>query len=116
MVVYGSSLHLAGIAASLKVDQSLEVVCVDPQFPNPRQSLSELNPAAITFDLSDPSASMDVTLLRKMPGVLLIGIDPASVEILVLSGRQKQALSVSDLVHVIHQNSQVQPLERRNKP
>ena len=60
-------------------------------------------PAAIVFDLSDPSASMDVTLLRHKPGVQLIGVDPGSDEILVLSGRPQQALSVADLVHVIQQ-------------
>lgn len=103
VVVYGNSLHMAGIAASLKANQSLEVVCVDTHSPTARQTLTELNPAAIAFDLSDPPASLDVTLLRQKPGMQLIGIDPASDEILVLSGYQQQALSVSDLVHVIQQ-------------
>ena len=103
VVVYGSSLSMAGIAASLKANQSLEVVCVDPHSPTARQTLSELNPAAIAFDLSDPPASLDVTLLCEKPGVLLIGVDPASDEILVLSGRLQRALSVSHLVHVIQQ-------------
>ena len=114
VVVYGSSLHIAGIAASLKADQSLEVVCVDPHSTTALQSLSELNPAAIAIDLSEPPASVDVTLLRQKPGVLLIGVDPESDEILVLSGRSQQALSVSDLVHVIQQkSSSFEPLERR---
>ena len=89
---------MAGITTSLKEDQSLEVVCVDPHSPTARQSLCELNPAVIAFDLSDPSTSVDLTLLREKPGVLLIGVDPESDEILVLSGRLKQALSVPDLV------------------
>src|SRR5512139_1959649 len=93
VVVYGSSIHMAGIAISLKADQSLEVVCVDPHSPTARQSLCELNPAVIAFDLSDPSTSVDVSLLREKPGVLLIGVDPASDEILVLSGRTQRALS-----------------------
>lgn len=114
VVVYGSSLHMAGIAASLKVDQSLEVVCVDPHSPTARQSLSELDPAVITFDLSDPSTSVDVSLLREKPGVLLIGVDPASDDILVLSGCPQQALSVSDLVHIIRQKqSSLEPFKRR---
>ena len=103
VIVYGSSLHMAGIAASLKADQSLEVVCVDPRSPTARQSLGELNPAAIAFDLSDPPASVDVALLYEQPGLLLIGVNPNSNELLVLSGRPQQALSVSDLVHVIQQ-------------
>ncbi len=103
VIVYGSSLQMAGIAASLKTDQDLDVVRVDPHSSAARQSLQELNPAAIAFDLSNPPAWLDVTLLRQKPGVLLIGVDPESDEILVLSGRPQQALSVSDLVHVIQQ-------------
>ena len=103
VVVYGSFLHMAGITTSLKEDQSLEVVCVNPRSPTAQQSLSELDPAVLVFDLSDPPASVDPTLLRQTSGVLLIGVDPESDEILVLSGHPKQARSVSDLVHVIQQ-------------
>jgi hypothetical protein len=94
---------MAGITTSLKEDQSLEVVCINPRSPTAQQSINELNPAAIAFDLSDPSIGVDVTLLSRMPGIVLIGVDPESDEILVLSGRPKQAQSVSDLVHVIQQ-------------
>ncbi len=101
VVVYGSSLHMAGIAVSLKADPSLEVVYVDPHAPNARQSLSELSPAAIAFDLIDPPASLDVALLHEQPGLLLIGVDPNSNELLVLSSQQKQAVAVADLLKVI---------------
>ncbi len=103
VVVYGSSLQLAGIAVSLKADQSLEVVCVDPHDPMARQSLSELSPAAIAFDLTDPPSSLDAALMYKQPSLLLIGVDPSSNELLILSGRPQQAMSVSDLVAVIGQ-------------
>ena len=103
VVVYGSSLHMAVVAASLKADQSLEVVCVDPHSPADRQSLRELSPAAIAFDLSDPSTSVDVSLLREKPGVLLVGIDSTSDEILLLSGCSRRVPSVSDLANVIQQ-------------
>ena len=103
VVVYGNSLHMAGIAASLKANQSLEVVCVDPHSPTARQTLSELNPAVIVFDLCDPPACLELTLLCEKPGVLLIGVDPARDEILVLSGRLQKALSVSHLEHIIQQ-------------
>lgn len=103
VVVYGSTLPMAGVAASLKTNQSLEVVCVDSHASTLRQSLGDLDPDTIVFDLSDPSASMDVTLLRHKTGVQLIGVDPGSDDILVLSGRPQQALSVAELVHVIQQ-------------
>jgi hypothetical protein len=102
VVVFGSSLNMAGIAASLKKDASLDIVCVDSHAPNARERLRDLLPAAIAFDLSDSSMNLDISLLQKKPGLLLIGVDPSSNEMLVLSSYLAQALSVKDLVEVIY--------------
>jgi len=103
VAVYGNSLNMAGIVASLKADTTLEVLYVNPDAPNARQSLDENDLAAIVFDLSDPVLRLDVTLLRDRPGLLLIGVDPSRDEMLVLSSHPAQALSMADLVRVIHQ-------------
>ena len=106
VVVYGSSLNVATVAASLNADQGLEVICVDPNSPTIRQYLRELNPAVIAFDLNDPPQSMEDILLRERPEVLLIGVDTTNDEILVLSSRPQQAHSASDLIGVIQEYSQ----------
>jgi len=103
VAVYGTSLNMAGIVASLKADTTLEVLCVNLDSPNARQSLDENDVVAIVFDLSDPPLLLDVTLLRDRPGLLLIGVDPSRDEMLVLSSHPEQALSMADLVSVIHQ-------------
>jgi hypothetical protein len=103
VVVYGNSLNMAGIVASLKADTTLEVLCVNLNSPNARQCLDENDLAAIVFDLSDPHLRLDVTLLRDRPGLLLIGVDSSSEEMLVLSSQPAKALSMADLVSVIHQ-------------
>ena len=103
VAVYGNSLNMAGIVASLKADTTLEVLCVNLDSPNARQSLDENDLAAIVFDLSDLPRRLDVTLLRDRPGLLLIGVDPSRDEMLVLSSHPAQALSMADLVSVIHQ-------------
>lgn len=113
VVVYGSSLNMATVTASLNADQSLEVICVDPRSPTAPQYLRELNPAVIAFDLNDPPQTMEAILLRKRPEVLLIGVDPTNDEILVLSSRQQQARSASDLIGVIQGYSQ--SVQRRCK-
>jgi hypothetical protein len=105
VVVYGNSLNMAGIAASLKADLGLEVVRVDPHLPSARQCLSDLHPTALVFDPNDPATSLDLTFLHQLPGTLLIGVDPASDEMFVLSGHSQLALSVQDLVAVIHQKA-----------
>jgi hypothetical protein len=103
VAVYGNSINMAGIAASLKADTTLDVLCVNLDSPNARQSLDENDTAAIVFDLSDSSLRLDITLLRDRPGLLLIGVDPSRDEMLVLSSQPTQAISVADLVNVIHQ-------------
>lgn len=102
VVVYGTSLNMAGIAASLKADSSLDVMHLDPRLPSARQRLNEFDPAVIAFDLNDPDPGLDIMLLRERPGLLLVGVDPGSNELLVLSGHPVQALHVADLVEVIH--------------
>ena len=106
VVVYGSSLSMAGIASSLKAEQSLEVVCVDPHSPTSRQYLRELNPTAIAFDLNDPPQTMEDLLVRDRPEMLLIGVDPTNDEILVLSSRPQPARGASDLIGIIKEYSQ----------
>ncbi len=103
VAVYGSSLNMAGIVASLKADATLEVLCVNLDSPDARQSLDENDFAAILFDLSDPPLRLGFTLLRDRLGLLLIGVDPSTNEMLVLSSQPAQALSMADLVSVIHQ-------------
>ncbi len=103
VAVYGNSLNMAGIVASLKADPTLEVLCVNLDSPDARQSLDENDFAAIVFDLSDPPLRLGFTLLRDRPGLLLIGVDPSRDEMLVLSSHPAQALSMADLVDVIHQ-------------
>jgi hypothetical protein len=105
VVVFGSTLHMAGIAASLKVEASLEVVYVNPCSDAARQVLVDFAPVVVAFDLSDTAPGLVVSLLRDLPDLLLIGVDPSNDEMLVLSGRSQQALSVSDVVGVIHRRS-----------
>ncbi len=107
VAIYGNSLNMAGIVASLRVDPTLEVLCVNLDSPIARESLDKNELAAVVFDLSDPPLHLDVTLLRDRPGMVLIGVDPAREEVLVLSSQSKQALSVADLVDVIHQKDSI---------
>jgi hypothetical protein len=103
VAVYGNSLYMAGIVASLKANTTMEVLCVNLDSPNARQSLDENDLAAIVFDLSDPPLRLEVTLLCDQPDLLLIGVNPSKEEMLVLSSHPTQAFSMADLISVIHQ-------------
>ena len=106
VVVYGNTLSMAGIAASLNAEASLEIICVDPQNPTAPQNLKELNPETIIFDRSDPNTILDLTLLREQPGLLLVGVDPSSDDALVLSGQLTRVLSGRDLARLVIDFSQ----------
>ena len=101
VIVYGNSLNMAGIAASLNADTSLDVVCIDAQTPNFRQSLDGLEPATILFDLTDPPSELDLGLLLDRPGLLLIGVDHSSDEVLVLSGQLRKVDSGRELAEIM---------------
>jgi hypothetical protein len=101
VVLYGSSLYMAGLAASLKTNPSLNVIHIhagSPAFEHCRQAQV---PAAFVFDLGEMSADLALSQLRACPGLMLIGVDAASEDILVLSGQRARALTMNDLAQLI---------------
>jgi hypothetical protein len=95
---------LATIGASLQEGAELELVHVDAAPAGAVERLRAAEPAAIALDLAAGRPDFPLSLLRELcerPGLLLIGADPASDELLVLSGHAAKALSVADLVNVI---------------
>ena len=101
VLIYGRSLNLAGIGVCLRKVEGLDVLEIDPSDPDARQRLEALTPEVILFDLSDPPTDLDMTLLRSKPGLLLIGVDPSSEEVLILKGRCDRMLTVAELTKLI---------------
>jgi hypothetical protein len=102
LILYGDSVFLAGIRAQLERDAALDVVTVEPGRTDLLPLLRSRRPRAILFDLATARPDLTVPLLREQPGLLLLGVDPSSNDVLVLSGRPQQALSIADLVQAIH--------------
>ncbi len=102
VVVYDSSIHMAGIAASLRTDPTLDVVGIHRSAAGSEQYLTEIGPAVIVFDIGDSSPDLYITLLRNRPCLLLIGVDQSSDAVLVLSCREHQVLAAADLIKIIH--------------
>ncbi len=115
VVVYGSSIAMAGIAASLQANAGLEVVRLNPFGDTSQPSLDELNPAVMAFDLAHPPSGVDVTLLCERPGLLLVAVDPGSDELIVVSSRQRRAVAVADLLEVIDRETR-SCVEKEAKP
>jgi hypothetical protein len=109
----GRSVHMAGLAASLKAISTLAVTRVYPDLPTAHQTLANLVPDVVVFDLVDPYPDLTLALLRERPGLLLLGMDPSSDEMLVLSGHPARALNMQDVVQTLGSLSPVNlPSER----
>ncbi len=109
VVVYGNTLSMAGIAASLKVETTLDVFCVDPKHPSARKCLNELDSKTIIFDRTEPHPELDLALLREQPGLLLVGVDPSSDDLLVLTGQRNRIVTASELAHLVSAQAKQSP-------
>jgi hypothetical protein len=96
VVLYGNSIALAGVGASLGARPGLRIV----QATAAADVLSTLDPDVIVFDLA--AAQPDVVALwRLCPNVLPIGVDMLEHRAVVFSERSSRALTTDDLLRVI---------------
>lgn len=103
LVLYGNSMFLAGIRAELERLTSLRIITMATGGPDAAARIASLDPHVVLFDLSADQPGFAVSLLRRQPGLLLIGVDPSTDKLMVLSCQPAEALSVPDLVEVINQ-------------
>ncbi len=102
VAVVGKSMHVAGLTASLKTNPTMQIVRIDPDSPAARQAIEKFVPDAVIFDLAESHSDLAISHLRERTDLLLLGVDPSSDVMLVLSGHAERALSVQDLARVIH--------------
>ena len=91
----------SSIAASLHGRAGLEVLQLDAEAFDPGQGMDGISPGAVVVDLSAARPDLIAALPRKHPGLLLIGADPASDELLVLSSHPVRALITDALLEII---------------
>ncbi len=107
VLLYGNSLVVSTIGASLQDCGDLELLRVDagPDHPSAladaAAQLGTLEPITVVFDRVTARPDFAMALLNKHPQVLLIGVDAETHQALVWSGRQTAAIVAADLVEVI---------------
>ena len=100
VILYGDSLILETVGASLQKHLQFEVISLSDPYPSARQ-LGAMQPDVILFDMDPPRPEAAFSLLATCPGLQLIGINPETHQALVWSGRQAAAAAAADLVDVI---------------
>lgn len=99
VAVYGASLYMTSLVASLTLSPSLEVVRMAPG--SAILAAGTPPPAVVVFEQTVMTGDVAVRLLRERPDLIVMAVDPSSDKVLVLSGHQEQLLSATDLVQVI---------------
>ncbi len=104
VALYGNSLLLAGIGARLERRPDLQLISVDAALPSAAHRMSALCPDVVVFDLA--AAQPDTLALWKaQPHLLLIGVDLAADQALVLSSQTSRMFTTEDLDEVIERST-----------
>ena len=101
VLLYGKCLNLSGVAACLKLEAGLDVHLADTHQCSAREVLDAFNPKTIIYDLTDPPTDLDLALLADRPDTQLIGVDPSSDDVLVLTGKHSRVVTVNELASLV---------------
>ena len=110
VVLYGKSVILGTVGASLEHYSDFEVITLSPPLPG-TQELGSLAPDVVIFDLQAAQPDAALSLLESRPQLMLIGIDPSSEQVLFWTGKHMSALSAQDLAQSIRNNAPIPEVE-----
>jgi hypothetical protein len=100
VVLYGNSVIVGTVGASLRRSQQYNVV---PILPSQQSELETTAPDVVVFDLEAARPEAAFSMLESRPGLKLIGISPDSNMVRIWSGKQLRELSTQDLLDVINE-------------
>jgi hypothetical protein len=101
VALYGNSLVMSSIGASLQGRAGLQVSSVDATLPDAVSRLRALQPDVIIFDLAVAQPEVAIELWKTQPRLLLIVVDLTPGQALVLSSQPSRLLTMDDLLQVI---------------
>lgn len=107
VLLYGRSLYISGLQASLKAVPDLDIQEVEAQSDCLQERMASWKPDVLIFELNDMVQVPSLIIVKKFRKLLLIGMDIECDELLVLSGYQQHVFSSTDLVGIIQQENQV---------
>jgi hypothetical protein len=99
VVLYGNSLAVSGVGASLEGHPGLQLERVDASHAS-AEALGELEPDVVVFDLATAQPDV-VALWQRHPRVLPIGVDLLTHRAVVFSSQSERVLTTDDLLRVI---------------
>jgi hypothetical protein len=101
VALYGTSLLLSGIGASLERRTGLQPVTIDAALPGAIEKLSALQPDVVVLDLGTAPPDPVMALWKARPELVLIGVDLGADRMLILSGQPARALTTEGLIKTL---------------
>jgi hypothetical protein len=98
VLFYGNSLVLAGVQATFNGYPGFETMTLDQ--PTTQTELRVLNPKVVVFDMGALESEFVLAQMQELPGLLLIGVDPESHEVL-LTGQAACSISLEQLTQIV---------------
>ena len=91
---------LAGVQATFQEDAGFEVIVLDR--PASEDELLAFAPRVIVFDRRALEFELLFAPMQQLPGLLLIGVDPESHEVL-LTGQAVCAISLEQITQIVRE-------------
>jgi len=112
VVLFGKSLVMSTVGASLQGNPDIQILLVDPSMPDVQHHLRTLQPDVVILDQAAIQPDFSVALWKVQPELLLIGLDLMSGKALVLSSQPAHLLTTNDLLHLLRLgdlNAEIEP-------
>ena len=100
VLFYGNSLVLAGVQATFKGYAGYEMIALDE--PATGTELLAFDPSVVVFDMGALKSDFLLAQMYELPGVLLIGVDPESHEVL-LTGQAACSISLEQITQIVRE-------------
>jgi hypothetical protein len=98
VLFYGNSLVLAGVQATFQGSAGFEVVALDQSATE--KELLAFDPSVVVFDMAALQSEFFLAQMQELPGVLVIGVDPESHEVL-LTGQAACSISLEQITQIV---------------
>ncbi len=99
--IYGGSLFMAGVKASLELDPDLDITMAAEESLQAGEALVEGRPDAVIFDLTTGQPESVFNLVTHYPTVQFVGVDFTQQRALVLSNQERRVSSMQDLMQAL---------------
>lgn len=100
VVLLSDSVLMEGLGNSLRNDQGMNVLQMNACSSCLLERVNTLKPDLVVIDLGDPQPSVILSLLRKQPDTLFLGIDPQFSQVMIFNCHRTPVRSMQEFCKI----------------